>query len=156
MNAQAAQLALPEMRVKAKELRPLALEYCIKKAIADDLRELVDAIARRLLAGECPLFKDIDNKERVIEPKDYWLSDDEEALKAFYAAKDRELRAANIKPAEMDDGFCPALVAENDARDARWAVIEALAPLVDLDPKRLWGEMEERFFQLAMELILKA
>lgn len=156
MNAQAAPLALPEMRAKAKELRPLALEYCMKKAIADDMRERVDAIARRLLAGECPLFMGPEGNDRVIEPKDYWECEDEAALQAFYAAKDRELRAAYIKPADMDDEFCPALVAENDARNARWAVIEALAPLAGIDPKWLWGEKEERFFQLAMEMILKA
>jgi hypothetical protein len=157
MTAQAAPLALPEMRAKAKAMRPLALEYCAKQGKAEVLREEVDAIARRLLAAECPLFHDRNGTgERITEPKDYWLCEDDAAIKAYYAAQDRELRAIGLKPAEMGDEYCPALVAENDARKARRAVINALAPLAGIDPKWLLGEKEERFFELAMQLILQA
>jgi hypothetical protein len=69
---------------------------------------------------------------------------------------DWELRAAGIKPDDMDYGFCPALVAENQARDARRAVINAVAPLVDLNLNFLYGEKEDKFFELAMGLILNA
>jgi hypothetical protein len=154
LKAPAIQFA--EVRAKAMGMRPLALEYCAKKGIAEVLREEVDAIAKRVLADKCPLYRDLEDGERVIEPKDYWLSEDELALKAYYAAMDWELRAAGIKPDDMDYGFCPALVAENQARDARRAVINAVAPLVDLNLNFLYGEKEDKFFELAMGLILNA
>lgn len=156
MPAQAAPLPTA-IRAQAKAIRPLALEYCAKKAMAEVLRDRVDAIARQLLAEECPLYMTLnEDGGRVIDPKDYWLAEDEDALKAYYAAMNRDLRAAGIKPDDMDDDYCPALVAEHDVVRARAAVINAVAPMVGLDLGLLYGEKEEQFFQLAMELILKA
>lgn len=154
LNAPAIQFA--EVRAKANNMRHLALEYCARQAFAEAIRGQVEEVQRRLLLEECPLFRDLTDGARVIEPKDYWLSEDDDACKAYYAAQDRELRAAGIKPDDMDDRFNPALVAEHQARDARRAVINAVAPLVDLDPKLLYGETEDKFFKLAMGLILNA
>ena len=92
----------------------------------------------------------------MIDPKDYWLSEDEDACKAYSAAQNRELRAAGIKPDDMDDEYCPALVAANQAMDARRAVINAVAPLVGIDPMRVYGDKEARLFELAMGLITNA
>lgn len=145
-----------ELRAKAMNMRPMAVRYCALKVIAEDLRAAVDKVQRRLLLDECPLFKDLDGGDRIIDPKDYWLSQDEAACKAYYAAQDRELRAAGIKPDDMDDQFCPALVAEHNVIKARLAIIDALAPLVDINPEHLYGDNEDKFFELAMGLILKA
>lgn len=145
-----------ELRAKAMNMRPMAVRYCALKVIAEDLRAAVDKVQRRLLLDECPLFKDLDGGDRVIDPKDYWLCQDEAACKAYYAAQNRELRAIGIKPDDMDDEFCPALVAEHDVIKARRAIIDALAPLVDIDPQYLYGEKEDKFFELAMSLILNA
>jgi hypothetical protein len=134
----------------------MAVRYCALKAIAEDIRAQVDKVQRRLLFEECQLFKDLTDGVRVIDPKDYWLSQDADACKAYYAAQDRELRAAGVKPPEMEDEFCPALVAEYDARKARRAIIEALAPLVGIKSEALYGEEEEKFFGLALGLILNA
>jgi hypothetical protein len=143
-------------RAKAQELRPLAVEYCAKKGIAEVLREQVDAIAKRVLADECPLYRDLEDGERVIEPKDYWLCEDEAALKAYYAAMDRELRAAGLKPDEMELDYCPALVAQNNAMEARRQIIRVMAPLVGIERNLLWGDKEDQFFELVMGLIFKA
>lgn len=137
-------------------MRPMAVRYCALKAIAEDIRAQVDKVQRRLLLEECQLFKDLTDGGRVIDPKEYWLSQDEDACKAYFAAQDRELRAAGIKPPEMADEFCPALVAEHDVIKARGAIIEALAPLVGIKREALYGKSEEVFFDLAMGLILNA
>jgi len=145
-----------ELRAKAMNMRPMAVRYCALKVIAEDLRAAVDKVQRRLLLDECPLFKDLDGGDRIIDPKDYWLCQDEAACKAYYAAQDRELRAAGIKADDMDDQFCPALVAEHNVIKARRAIVDALAPLVDINPENLYGDNEDKFFELAMGLILKA
>lgn len=145
-----------ELRPKAKTMRPMALRYCTLKAMADGLRAEVDKVQRRLLLEECQLFKDLTDGGRVTDPKDYWLSQDDDACKAYFAAQDRELRAAGIKPPEMADEFCPALVAEHDVSKARGAIIEAMAPLVGIKREALYGKNEEKFFDLAMGLILNA
>ena len=145
-----------ELRAKAMNMRPMAVRYCALKVMAENIRAEVDKVQRRLLLEECPLFKDLDGGGRIIDPKDYWLCQDEAACKAYYAAQNRELRAAGIKPDEMDDKKCPALVAEHDVIKARRAIVDALAPLVAIDPQRLYGEKEEQFFELALGLILNA
>lgn len=147
----------PELRTLAKSLHPVAIEYCSKRSFADDMRKNVDAIARRLLSGECPLYKDLNKGgERITEPKDYWLSTDEKACAAYYAAQNRELRAAGLKPAAMDDELCPALVANTEAMQVRWKIIDAMAPVIGIDRKQLYGENEDMFFKLVMGLILNA
>lgn len=137
-------------------MRPMAMSYCALKAIADGIRADVDKVQRRLLLEECQLFKDLIDGGRVIDPKDAWLSENDDAFKSYIAAQDRELRAAGIKPPEMDYEYCPALVAEYAAIKARGAIIDALAPLVGIERGRLFGENEEKFFELAMGLILNA
>lgn len=159
-------LQAPAIRAEAKKLRPMALEYLAKKALAAEIREQVDAIQRRLLAEECPLYKDLERNERIqaargederiIDPKDYWLAEDQDALNAYYAAQDRELRAAGLKPDCMDFDYCPALVAENNAGKVRWALLDAMAPMIGLRREQLWGAKEDQFFDLAMKLILNA
>jgi hypothetical protein len=152
----AAAVLLAELQPKARAMRPMAMSYCALKAIADGIRADVDKVQRRLLLEECPLFKDLSDGGRVIDPKDAWLSEQDDAFKAYVAAQDRELRAAGIKPPEMGDEYCPALVAENAAVKARGAIIDALAPLVGIERGCLFGENEERFFELAMGLLLNA
>lgn len=154
MKAQAVDPNLANVRRQAKDYKPLALLYCAAKGRAEVIGEQVEAIARRLLAEECPL-KD-DEGVQILEPKYYWLCEDDDALKAYYAAQNRELRAAGIKPADMDDEFCPALVANTEAIKLRHQLVNAMAPLVGIDPHWLWGDKEEEFFQLAMNLILAA
>lgn len=148
-----------EIRAKAKIIRPLALDCVAKEAIAKVVREQVDTVQRRLLLEECQLFADLDGGDRIIDPKKTYLSQDDDACKAYYAAQNRELRAAGIKPPEMDEEFCPALVAENQEMLARRAFLTAMAPLFGVNPSDLLcsrQDLIEKFFELAMGLVLKA
>jgi hypothetical protein len=143
-----------ELRAKAMNMRPIAEGYLALKLIADDLRIEVDKIAARLLATECPLFDE--EGERILKNQLTYTAIDEGALNAFYAAMNRELRAADIKPADMGDEYCPALVARSAFIDAQCAIINTLAPLVDINPERLWGDKRDQFLELALGLILNA
>lgn len=143
-----------ELRAKAMNMRPQAVELATLKLVANDLRQEVDLIADRLLATECPLFDE--EGQRILKHNLYWLAQDQNHLNAFYAAMNRELRAAGLKPADMDDEKCPALVAEHAVVLAQCAIINTLAPLVGIDPERLWGEKRDQFLELAMGLILNA
>jgi hypothetical protein len=147
------------IRAKVKDIRPLALDCLAKEAIAKVVREQVDTVQRRLLLGGCPLFADLDGGYRIIDPEKTYLSQDEDAWKAYEAAQNRELRDAGIKPPEMDDEFCPALVAEHQEVLARRAFLAAMAPLFGVNPSNLLCSHQDRvkeFFELAMALVLKA
>jgi hypothetical protein len=56
----------------------------------------------------------------------------------------------------MELDYCPALVAQNNAMEARRQIIRVMAPLVGIERNLLWGDKEDQFFELVMGLIFKA
>jgi hypothetical protein len=99
----------------------LVSAYLMARTYAKCQRERVDAIHLAILT-ECPIYTE--DGEAITRSKDLYLSTDEAACKDFYAEANARLRNAGIKPADMADEFCPALVAEHLLCKTERALIE--------------------------------
>lgn len=105
------------MKTNPKDLdRPavhsLVSAYLMARAYAETMRASVDMIHGQILA-ECPIMEDKRDGAPITASKDLYLSSDDAACADFYAEANKRLRAANLKPADMPDEHCPALVAEH-------------------------------------------
>ena len=102
----------------------LVSAYLMARTYAECQRERVDAIHLAILT-ECPIYADMrDGGKAITRSKDLYLSTDEAACKDFYAEANARLRHAGIKPTDMADEFCPALVAEHLLCNTERALIE--------------------------------
>lgn len=114
---------LPQVKKFAKNrtAHTLVRNYLLLKTLAEMKREEVDAIHLEILT-EAPIFSDAEFSRRprrqILKSNELYLSTDEDACKDFYAESNARLKAAGIKPEEMESDYCPALVAENVARAA--------------------------------------
>jgi hypothetical protein len=146
---------LPKLdRAAIKALRPHAMAVLALRLRAQAIRAQVDEVAAAILRDDVALFDDAG--ERILEPARYWLAKDDAALAAYYAAQNQQLRAAGIKPAQMPDDNCPALVAEHAVIKAERQVAEGMAELVGLEPHRIYGVRHDEFLDLAMKAVMAA
>jgi hypothetical protein len=146
------------------ELIDATAAYLVARAAAETMREAVDEIATDVLT-RVELYNDLavrherDERRRITEPRYTYLSEDEEATKAYFAECDKAERAAGLKPAEMPNEHCPALVAEHEQAKAEWALIDAAATFLQMDnpldfKKHLFGEKRQRFIDLTASMVL--
>ena len=114
-----------------EEVKSSVSAYLMARAYAETMRSAVDEIQRTILE-ECPLH---DRRDDVLitDPKDAWHCDNEHELKDYWAECDARLRAAGLKPANMPDTHCPALVAEHVQMQTTWLIAEAAAKMLKLD-----------------------
>lgn len=148
-------------RAQFKELLPLATLYINQKAVAEIRREQVDAIAAEILANDIEIYSDLEgpDRARITRFKDAYLSEDDEACKALFQAVNIACRKAKIKPPEMDDEYCPALVAEHKANKTWRRIIEGACKILGMDPMDVICTVpmqQEEFFGLIMNVILHA
>ena len=101
----------------------LVSAYLMARTYAECQRERVNAIHLEILT-ECPIYADKDNGQAITRSCDLYLTSDDQACTDFYAEANARLRHAGIKPTEMADEFCPALVAENLLRTTERALID--------------------------------
>lgn len=117
-----------------QELVAAVTAYLTLKTKAEAVRKQVDAVQRQVLT-EIPLYNDLAvehglDKERIAEPGQVYLSQDENTLGRYYKAIDAKLRELGIKPADMQLDYCPALVAENEQTKAERALIDEAAKML--------------------------
>lgn len=115
-----------------QDVKSAVSAYLMARTFAEVTREKVDAIHLAILQ-EAPIYANCDHEDGhpILESKDLYLADDQEdEIKDFYKKGDKRLRAAGLKPAEMEEDFCPALVAECLQRDTERLVIHAGAEMV--------------------------
>jgi len=108
--------------------------YLMSRAYAETMREAVDKIEREILK-ECPLTNDLEiNRGKpareITEPKHVYLCDNDDLLEEHYTAVNHRLRAEGLKPDDMPDDHCPALVAEHLQMDAEHLVVESTAEML--------------------------
>ena len=100
----------------SKHLTPELIQavnaYLMAKAYAQVMRERVDAVHREILT-ECPIYADRDEGQQILRSHDLYLCSNEALCADFFAEANHRLRKLGIKPADMADNHCPALVAEN-------------------------------------------
>lgn len=104
---------IPAAVVRAVDAALLARCY------AETMRSAVDAIQREILR-ECPIKRDPCWSDRaaggepdsITDPRKVYMGMDHH-VEDFYAECNKRARAAGIKPPQMPDDHCPALVAED-------------------------------------------
>jgi hypothetical protein len=140
---------IPAMReILNPQVGKLVEDVVRAEALEGALRKRVDAIGAQILL-EIPLFTDAYRDlplskpliERITEWNLLYLSQDEEAVERCYVEMDKRARAAGIKPAEMADEYCPALVAKTHLLEAKRALVNATVPLFGLEPEMLWTRL---------------
>jgi hypothetical protein len=136
--------------------------YFMARTYAELMRERVDEVQRAVLA-ECPLNMEpqwIERRgdEKITEPSLTYLAVASD-LKDYWAECDKRERKLGIKPADMPDDHCPALVAEHLRVQAEWLLLECGWVAIDTDGNRdgwklLYGEKRQHFIDLLCGLVV--
>lgn len=137
--------------------------YLMARTYAEIMREKVDKVEREILI-EAPLTNGYETKHGksprpITEPKDVYLCNDELLLQDYYAEVNKRERAAGLKPDNMPDEFCPALIAENAQIKAEQILIDVTAEMLgekdNFRQKLLCAGLKKyhQFIDLAMKLI---
>lgn len=116
------------------ELKNAVTDLVARRKEAETIREKVNAVQREVLQGVA-LFNDLEvgrglDKQRIVDPKQTYLSQDEGALEYYYEVVDMNLRELGVKPADMPLDHCPALVAEHERTKAEWTLIDEAAKML--------------------------
>ena len=115
------------------ELRQAVAVYLDAVAKARVIREKVDAVQRTILTEMVLIDGTERERGRITDPKRTWMCRDDEVLHRYYAEVDSRLRAAGLKPDEMETDYCPALVAEDVQRKAEWAIFDTASTMLEME-----------------------
>lgn len=160
-NKQMRTPTLPEFKQWSRDNRGLALAVCKATAYAETMREAVDKIQRAILA-EIPLYDDMmaehngTERQRITDPRLTYLSKDEPAWQRYFAECNIRERAAGLKPADMIDDYCPALVAEDLQSKAERALLDSGGALCGFSAADLYGDMREKGLRLFLGAALNS
>lgn len=132
----------------------------LAKAYAEVKREQVDKVNREILT-ECPLSNGLEvehgqSHEDITDPKLVYLCTNQDLLDDYYAESNKRLRERGIKPPEMPDSYCPALVAEDVLRTAEHVLVEAAEPVfgVSLDQITCYLDKYHQYIDLLCGLVV--
>ena len=111
--------------------------YIAAKAATKVIAATVNPIQVNILQA-FEFYNDLEAKhglprQRITDPKDLYLSENEEGIQAYYAAVDQRLKAEGIKPQDMDSDHCPVLVAESEQHEAEYVLITEAARMMEVD-----------------------
>jgi len=153
-------------QVPTNILIDLVQSYFNARAYAEVMREKVDVVYKDLLT-KIPIYADNDwggkitpSGKQLLKSSDLYLSKDSIACAKFYDAANIELRKCGLKPADMEDGYCPALVAETMQGDVERVMIDEMAIMLGLSNMNhkllCHGGMESRqkFIDLTVKMVL--
>jgi len=115
------------------ELRQAVAVYLDARVFAEVTREAVDEIQRAILTEMVLVDGTERERGRITDPKRTWMCRDDEVLHRYYAEVDKRLRAAGLKPDEMEADYCPALVAEDKQRKAEWAIFDTASTMLEME-----------------------
>lgn len=132
----------------ADALEPLVNDLLIKTARAELNRERVDAIKREILAGGA--YFDSDGKQ-VFEPRYSWMIADRQWPTFFAACHAGYIEAGYA----VEEGYCPALIAEHDQTKAEWTLITAAEQFVPgvTNDRLLCGTKEKNGLEIRREYL---
>ena len=149
---------LTQLEQWAYKNHDLAMTVCKAQAYAETMREAVDKIQREILT-EIALYDDImsnhsgTERKRITDPKLTYLSQDEVACQWYFAECNKRERVAGLKPADMPDAYCPALVAEHLQIKAERALLDSGGAMFGFNADALTSQ---DFWQRALDLFLGA
>lgn len=131
MNSQMQAL---DKAINNKKMFDLVNAYLLQRAYTEVVTEQVDAIVHQILQ-ETPVYT-ADSHERITEHKYLWLASDADFATTITEASRRE-RAAGIKPADMPDEQCPALVAKSELTKIEHQIINTSGAPLNMSVQRL-------------------
>lgn len=147
---------LQEFKVWSKKNRTLALEVCAAQAKAEVTRERVDAYVQPILERfafkkDLDILKDVpDFGEPITTVRDLYQTEDPR-LPEFYAACQQAHKDHGY---QLPDGYCPALVAENEYIKKQNALLEAGSDLLGVDLQAVY-ELRGKAIDLLLGACLK-
>jgi len=144
------------------EVKTSVRAYLLARANAEVMREAITKIETEILQ-ESPLTDArFEHGKKITNPKDAWLADDSEWADYFMEVNTRT-RKAGLKPDDMPDDHCPALVAEHIQMQAEQLILENAADMMglefdgkELNHKLLCLGLEKRqqFLDLVIKLVV--
>lgn len=143
--------------VVTPEVKSLVNAYLLQRAFAETLREKVDAVYREILT-EIPVYADTYGRDRqILKSGDLYLCSDDVLCEKIYAEGNKRLRALKLKPDDMPDGYCPALVAEDQQVKVETALIDAAGAKIGIDSHKLLCaglKTRQEFIDLVVKLVI--
>ena len=149
-------MAIKASDVATEETKSLVNSYLMARAYAEATRERVDAIGREILK-EMPLYADSeDGGARIVEPSKVFSCPDDEATGRYFLEASKRERAAGIKPANMADEFCPALVAETRLSKIENMLIDASGKALGVGSNSpgMYLERRKRYIDLVVGMVV--
>ena len=137
-------------------LAVLAREFRKVEKLAIEMRVLVDGYA-------CEILRDVDLRDRdrgtrITENKWAWLAE-EAAYMAYWRRLDAVVRDRIPGASALPDGQCPALLAEEDARQSAWQVMDHAGRLFGFDGRKtsplLKNSIDNDFFVKLLNYVEK-
>lgn len=142
---------------KGERASRLVGDLLAKTVLADFVTELVTDVQRQILA-DYPMYIDAERFKtdyaRIIDPRQTYLASDAQ-MRTYCNLCDLRLRAAGLKPADMGDEYCPALVSQHERTKAEWALFEYFCPVLGIEktgPSRL--EDRAKLIELLVGMVL--
>jgi len=120
--------------------------YLAARAATETVAAAVKPIQSEVLAS-FEFFNDLSvqhgaERQRITDPDDLYLSEDEDGVNQYYIAVDEALKRKGLKPQDMPLEHCPVLVAEHEQTQAEWELIKAAARMLgDDDPENFNNRM---------------
>lgn len=148
---------LPKFKKWAAQNKPLAEAVLMAKAFAQLERERVNAYVLPIFA-EYEFYTDLEAKrdcklERIADPRNLYLSENEKLVADYYAACDHAHREHGFTgPA----GHCPALTAENLLMQAERFLLDAGCKLFGIDEAYVYGKDRDQMLKLLLGACLGA
>ena len=137
----------------ATAIRDEAEKVLMARAVADVLRAEVDSIKVAVLARS--VYPCEYTGERITDPAKDWMIDDA-CSGTYLALVDAAVRTA-MPHKDIPEGYCPALMAESNKRDAEHALIEAARKVPGLEhmttSRLLCGTKNKRGLELHAEYL---
>lgn len=139
------------------EIQDAVSAYLLARAAAEVLRPKVDAVFEEVLA-RIPVYATRDDKHRVLNHNELYLVGDDAACMNIYKQVDTRCKQSGIKPVDMPEEICPALVAETRQREAETLIVEVAGKPLDIDKHKLTqrGHLDDyfKFIDLVVKLTL--
>ena len=154
-------------REEVAKLRPLVKRMIVQQALAEVMRERVDAIKQEILDAEVWMSEPVEGNDRrdgipakrITEPKADWLMSEEDH-KRYFALLDARVRAEVPGAADLEEGFCPALVEENKLCKLRTELVKRSAPIFGIEvmnSKLAWNlELRDKWIKTVAQGALAA
>jgi len=132
-----------EKSINTPAVHKLVRAYLLARTFYEVTKEKVDAVYAEIME-EIPVYSDAKHRvqrggkvERIYDHEKLYLTDDDEACRRIWDEADKRLRAAGIKPDNMETDHCPALVARSELSKIQGALIDEAGKGMEITVDRL-------------------